>query len=89
MVEDAINCPFCNSDSVSIQSHTTETRYNEQGYPLYYQTFSARCNKCRARGPTVSGWVNDWFGNDRQPTVPWSEHSQHYEAEALRLWNGA
>lgn len=53
------DCPFCGSSKVSIETKQKLYRHIK-GSRINTVTASARCNKCFARGPIVSGKVIDF-----------------------------
>jgi Lar family restriction alleviation protein len=76
-------CPFCGSESVSVQSKVKTKAYNGEGRPIYKKSFSCRCNKCKARGAIITGWVRDFIAD----TNPQSEHEEYWKAEVIEAWN--
>lgn len=51
-------CPFCGSKKLKIESKGTDVRHRY----VRKLTVSVRCNRCFARGGTVSGEVPDYMG---------------------------
>lgn len=49
-------CPFCGSDKLTVDSKKNghPHRRKSDSVLAYTHTASIRCNKCHARGPTVS-----------------------------------
>lgn len=58
-------CPFCGSTKLKVES-----KHNE-----YAHTASVRCNKCYARGSTVSGNKQGWSADEAT------------KQKAMELWN--
>ena len=50
-------CPFCGSQKLKIESKGTDVSYRH----VRKLTVSVRCNRCFARGGTVSGEVPDYM----------------------------
>lgn len=48
------HCPFCGSNSYTVDQKTGKDRYDKDGNRYSNVSVSIRCNKCHARGPTVS-----------------------------------
>ena len=46
-------CPFCGSNKLKFDGKTKRSGW-ENGGPVDAYTGSIRCNRCHARGPTVS-----------------------------------
>lgn len=69
-------CPFCKNTKVSVDSKAGKISY-KSGVGIQTKTFSVRCNKCHARGPTISGKYRTTVRNEDCP---------EYE-EAIKRWN--
>lgn len=72
MKESIKPCPFCKGTNVTIDSKAGPIRQGVQR-----KTFSVRCNKCHARGPTTSGVY---------PSLQINEKCPEYE-ESIKRWN--
>lgn len=59
-------CPFCGSTKVSVESKAGKISY-KTGVGVQTKTFSVRCNKCHARGPTISGNYRTTVRNEDCP----------------------
>lgn len=69
-------CPFCKGTKVAVDSKAGPVHYRG-GKRTQTKTFSVRCNKCHARGPTISGVY---------PNTILPHDCPEYE-EAIRRWN--
>lgn len=84
-------CPFCgNTDKLGVQSKTTRRIWDvAENDCIYWERFSVRCPRCRARGPVVSGIVG--YGapmminyNGQQAEI---QTREHYAVLARKAWN--
>lgn len=72
-------CPFCGGHKLKVDSRASEGRFNHKtGKVEKTHTASLRCNKCHARGPTVS------------VKLPVGEYGalEMLEDKAIEAWNG-
>lgn len=85
---DLLPCPFCGSSRIGVYS---KGKYVGMYFPLdnpkYYETYSARCNKCHARG-SVCGGIVLGIGAQSPPSPP-SEFTtrEKLKAMAIAAWN--
>lgn len=77
-------CPYCGGTALKIDSRSKEAGYC--GYDdsrVDNVTYSVRCNKCHARGPSSGGKVV--VGLDAPP--PWAHTRKELEIGAVKKWN--
>lgn len=83
-------CPFCGSKKIKIDSKSVKTGYNGVGDIIYRATYSARCNRCHARGGAVGGKVLSLenYPRDIRYALPsWATIWEKLKAEAVEAWN--
>lgn len=83
-------CPFCGSEKIKIDSKSVRAGYNGVDDIVYRATYSARCNKCHARGGAVGGKVLSLenYPRDIRYTLPsWATTWENLKAEAVEAWN--
>ena len=74
-------CPFCGGDKLKIESKTKDISYRH----VRQHTLSVRCNKCHARGGTVSGEIGNYsFGTPKSEKLT---TSKELEEKAIEAWN--
>lgn len=52
-------CPFCGGENINIGSYEANKYRNDFGDMVHYRVYSARCNRCHARGKTVGGMCSE------------------------------
>lgn len=74
-------CPFCGGDKLKIESKTKDISYRY----VRQHTLSVRCNKCHARGGTVSGEIGNYsFGTPKSEKLT---TLKELEEKAIEAWN--
>ena len=74
-------CPFCGVDKLKIESKTKDISYRH----VRQHTLSVRCNKCHARGGTVSGEIGNYsFGTPKSEKLT---TLKELEEKAIEAWN--
>lgn len=79
-------CPFCGSNKLKIE-HKSTSIYKANLIGVDACTFSVRCNKCHARGATVTGYLRNAFyalTEEAQKVLATQELLENRAAEA---WN--
>ena len=74
-------CPICGGEKLKIESKTKDIPYRH----VRQHTLSVRCNKCHARGGTVSGEIGNYsFGT---PVSEKHTTLKELEEKAIEAWN--
>ena len=77
-----MNCPFCGNNKVTVTS-----KYVSCWGDLDYRVFHARCTKCRASGPYVSGYARWRYITGYIPKDVEYFDKEYYEEKAKERWN--
>ena len=78
-------CPFCGWKRVSITGRREYHSYLwDKG--VYKCIVSAKCNKCHARGGSVSGFIPNYISKCLLPNEKITSYKE-LEAEAVKAWN--
>lgn len=83
-------CPFCGSHKVKVDSKSVRAGYNGIGDIVYRATYSARCNRCHARGGAVGGKVLSLENYPREikyPLPEWATTWYELKSKAVEAWN--
>ena len=84
------SCPFCGSNKIKIDSKCIRAGYNGVDDIVYRATYSARCNKCHARGGVSSGKVislENYPKDIKYPLPTWATTWEELKAKAVEAWN--
>ena len=82
MIDKIEPCPFCGSNKTKIEYKGKDINYRH----VRTITMSVRCNRCHARGGTVSGEVPNYtFG---KPDSKKLTTIKDLEKLAIERWNG-
>lgn len=78
-MEERVSCPFCGSVKLKIDQKTSgRGKFNPETKRMdKLVVVTVRCNKCHARGPTTSIYVDTWR---MDPT-------KLLEEQAIAAWN--
>lgn len=81
-------CPFCGGMNVTILSKKKNIERNVFGDVMEYRVFSARCNRCNARGGTAGGQCAPTEKTIKIYGKETLVHSyQYYRDKAAEAWN--
>lgn len=79
-------CPFCGSTKLKIEHKSTFiSKLALSGVDAY--TFSVRCNKCHARGATVTGYLRNAFYAITEEAQKVLATREQLESKAAEAWN--
>ena len=82
------NCPFCGGTNITILSKNTNIWRNAFGDCVEYRVFSARCNRCDARGSTAGGQCAPSKKTVKIYGTETLVHSyEYYREKAAEAWN--
>lgn len=83
-----LGCPYCKSNQVRIDYKQITVCINGLDMPVKRYTYSGRCNKCHARGPSVGGRVVICLGKmDGIKRPSWATSTKELEYKARLAWN--
>ena len=83
-----LGCPYCKSNQVRIDYKQITVGINGLDMPVKRYTYSGRCNKCHARGPSVGGRVVIGLGKmDGIKRPSWATSTKELEYRARLAWN--
>lgn len=83
-----LGCPYCKSNQVRIDYKQITVGINGLDMPVKRYTYSGRCNKCHARGPSVGGRVVIDLGKmDGIKRPSWATSTKELEYRARLAWN--
>lgn len=79
-------CPFCGGEKLKVELKVSSMyKAGLKGVEPY--TFSVRCNKCHARGSTVSGYLRNAFCSLTEEAEKVLETREQLENKAIEAWN--
>lgn len=78
-------CPFCGGMKLKIEHKAAQSYKRRQGVEQY--TFSVRCNKCHARGGTITAFLRNAFYALSDEAAKIMETREQAEARAAEAWN--
>ena len=78
--------PFCGGTKLKIEHKSTSIyKADLRGVDAY--TFSVRCNKCHARGATVTGYLRNAFYAMTEEAQKVLTTREQLESKAAEAWN--
>ena len=79
-------CPFCGGDKLKIEFKTRQMYKSDmRGVDPY--TVTVRCNKCHARGATVSAYLRNCFKKLSDKAAAVEVTKEMAEKMAIEAWN--